>query len=185
MHSGGSRAYVFGYGSLLARNRDREPGPQIAHLAGFRRTWNVAMDNSVDLPGYKYYLAPDGSRPRLFVTFLNITHSDGGTLNGMLFAAAGADLAALDARERNYARTEVTDRIVGAPPGRVWTYVGTPEAVARYERGARDQAAAVSRGYYDAVIGGFAALGDRALGGFHASTDPPACPILDLERVDL
>jgi cation transport regulator ChaC len=183
MHSD-PRAYVFGYGSLLARRAGDGQRPRVARLAGFRRTWNVAMDNSVDLPGYKYYRAPDRSRPPLFIAFLNIADADG-AVNGVLLPTDEAGLAALDARERNYARTEVTDRIADAPAGRVWTYVGTPAAIARYERGMRERSAAVPRDYHESVIRGFAALGDRVLREFEASTDPPACPILELERVDL
>ena len=42
-------ARVFGYGSLVA------DGAQPCELRGFRRFWGVAMDNRVDLPGYKHF----------------------------------------------------------------------------------------------------------------------------------
>src|SRR3712207_7042258 len=56
--SDGLTDWVFGYASLVDR-----PGAHEAELRGFHRRWNAAMDNSVDLPGYKHYLDPgDGSR---------------------------------------------------------------------------------------------------------------------------
>ncbi|MGH2910161.1 MAG: hypothetical protein ACRDK8_12795, partial [Solirubrobacteraceae bacterium] len=70
------RDYVFGYGSLAAG--DVTPGRRrlltgfVADLRGVRRGWGVAMDNRVDLPGYKCYLDPDGRRPALSVCFLDI-----------------------------------------------------------------------------------------------------------------
>ena len=48
------------------------------------------MDNSVDLPGYKYYVTPDGERPPVFVTFLNLVE----------------DGTRLDLRTRNTSITE-------------------------------------------------------------------------------
>ena len=35
------------------------------------------MDNSVDLPGYKHYVDPDGARPDVKVTFLNLVEAAG------------------------------------------------------------------------------------------------------------
>ena len=49
-----ARQYVFGYGSLLERRH--EPAHGLSELTGFRRTWNVAMDNRQTIPGYKHYL---------------------------------------------------------------------------------------------------------------------------------
>ena len=181
----GDGAFVFGYGSLLG-HRPGSHEPSVAHLRGLRRVWNIAMDNSVDLPGYKYYRRPDGTRPEVFVTFVNVVEDSESTINGVLFPVAEDDLRVLDARERNYERVDATPRLVGeSPPGRVWTYVGTAGAVARYESGARDDRAVVSREYYTGVLDDFAALGDDALREFQASTAEPECPIVELERIDL
>ncbi len=61
--------YVFGYGSLVAEGE----GCHVAVLRGYRRVWGVAMDNSVDLPGYKCYrLRADLSRPAVFVAFVDV-----------------------------------------------------------------------------------------------------------------
>ena len=48
----GRAEYVFGHGSLVASR-----GGHVAELRGHERRWGVAMDNTRDLPGYKYYLA--------------------------------------------------------------------------------------------------------------------------------
>lgn len=90
------------------------------------------MDNTVDLPGYKYYVDADGSRPDVKVTFVNIEEEAGASVHGVVI---DADLDALDLRERNYERREVE-------PG-LWAYVGSAEARARFEEGP----AVVSREY--------------------------------------
>jgi hypothetical protein len=185
--------FVFGYGSLLRgygpdvadRNAVRRTGARIAHLRGYCRTWNVAMDNRIDLPGYKFYRDPSGERPSVFVTFLNVIPSSHRGLNGVLFPATREDVDTLDARERNYERADVTTWVIDAPPGRVWTYIGTREAEDRYEIGIAAGRAVISREYYAGVLQDFARLGERALAEFTATTEPPACPIIDLERIDL
>jgi hypothetical protein len=125
--------HVFAYGSLV---RDLAGGEQLvrraAHLRDHRRAWNVAMDNSLTLPGYKYYLdAEDRSRPEVFVTFLNLLPAPGHRVNGMLVPVDAAELVELDRRERNYERREVTASIEPVAEGRVWSYFGKPDACRR------------------------------------------------------
>ena len=57
--------WVFAYGSLLPAGRDRAARGRGARrtCVGWRRSWSVAMDNSVDLPGYKHYVGPTASVP--------------------------------------------------------------------------------------------------------------------------
>lgn len=143
------------------------------------------MDNAVDLPRYKYYRDPAGKRPAVFVTFLNLVPASGHRVNGVLIEVTGYDLPELDARERNYERIEVTGHVTGAPVGRIWTYVGSTQARQRYETGLAAGRAVVSRDYYDGVLRSFAALGEEAVTEYTATTDPPACPVWELERIDL
>jgi dephospho-CoA kinase len=178
------RHYVFGYGSLLERH-GRSGGPMICELEGYRRVWNVAMDNSQTIPGYKHYVARDtGARGAWFVTFLNIVPDPDATVNGVLFEVDEELLERLDRRERNYERIEVSSQIAGGVDGRVWAYVGSRDAVRRFELGCQTGRAVISRGYRDRVRKDFAAAGDGTLSRFDDLTDPLPCPILDLRRVD-
>ncbi len=106
------------------------------------------MDNSRDIPGYKYYVDEStGDRPEVYVAFLDLEPDPGTTVNGILFPATKERLAELDARERSYQRREVK-------PG-TWAYFGRPDA----RRRATQDNVVVQRAYAEGVRGGFAALG--------------------------
>jgi hypothetical protein len=181
--------WVFGYGSLVLAlerlpSRERRPQGYVTELAGHRRRWGVAMDNRRDLPGYKHYLAADGTRPALWVAFLDVVPDPDGAVNGVAAPVAPAALPLLDARERNYDRVDVTD-LLDSPPGRTWAYVGSAAGRARRAEGEAAGALAIQRDYLECVRQGFAALGEAELAQFEASTEPPPAPVLDLLRVDL
>jgi hypothetical protein len=154
-------------------------------MEGFRRTWNVAMDNREMLPDYRYYLEPSTrARPPVFVTYLNIVEDLSTTVNGVLIPASESDLEVLDARERHYSRLDVTDRILEPIDAQVWVYVGSVDARRRYEDGQRRGTAVVDKDYYDSVRREFSVLGATATSRFIASTDEPECPVRQLMRVD-
>ena len=168
-------AFVFGYGSLV-RRRDGLP----CHLLGHRRAWNVAMDNRRTIPGYKYYVDPDtGERPPVRVTFLSLYPAAEGRVNGVAFPVTADELDALDRRERNYDRIDVTRLIDAGLGGTVWTYLGSEAARERFAAGA----AVVTQGYFDAIRADFAAA--RSLEAFDRSTDPLTVPLRRLTRVDV
>ena len=172
---------VFGYGSLVgAAGPDGAP-PRLARLPGHRRELGVAMDNTVDLPGYKWYRDPrDGSRPAVHVAFADlVTAPGGGAVNGVLLPTA--DLAALDARERNYERVEVTTEA----GERAWTYVGSAAGRARFADGRAAGTLVVARAYVEAIQAGFRALGPEEHAAFLASSDLGGVPVVALERVEL
>ena len=176
-----ARQFVFGYGSLLERSSREEPS--MCELGGYRRTWNIAMDNSRTLPGYKHYVdAVTGDRQPWFVTFLNIVPDDQAHVNGVLFEVDASVLERLDHRERNYERVDVSDGFREPVGGQVWAYVGRHDAVERFELGRRTGRGVISREYYDRVRDDFAAAG--ALRRFEELTDPTPCPIRDLQRID-
>lgn len=178
------RQYVFGYGSLLEGAHEPEAEP--AELAGYRRTWNVAMDNAQTIPGYKYYVDPaTGARPQRFVTFLNVVPESGAHVNGVLIPVTEARLGRLDERERNYDRVEISSRLSRAVNGRAWVYTGTEAAVRRFETGRRTGRAVVPLDYWRRVLEDFAAAGPEALQAFWRLTDAPSCPVIDLRRVDV
>lgn len=173
--------YVFGYASLVT---DAGPG-SVAWMRDVRRTWGVATDNTLGIPGYKMYLSrEDGSRPPVFVSFLDLLPEPGGRANGVLRPVTAEELAVLDRRERNYERTDVTAAIESAP-GRVWAYLGSAEGRARLREARREGTAVVSRDYESKVHAGFRALGPAEYEAFLATSHLDGLPVWDLERVDL
>jgi hypothetical protein len=142
------------------------------------------MDNSRDLPGYKYFVdAGTGERPDVYVAFLDLADDPGSAVNGVAFPVAGDALAALDRRERNYERRDVTEHVDADPPigGRVWAYFGSAAAHERFARGN----AVISRAYLDLVRAGFDRLGPGELSRFDTSTEAPPVPVRDLRRIDI
>jgi Gamma-glutamyl cyclotransferase, AIG2-like len=169
--------HVFGYGSLAAEH-ERCP---VARLGGFRRTWGVAMDNSVDVPGYKSYrLRCDASRPAVYVAFVDIERDPQGAVTGVLMPVDVDDLAALDHRERNYDRIDVTAQVDDAA-GRVWAYRGSQAGRARLREGLAAGRAVVSRDYLENVLAGLATIAPCEVGHVR----PADLPVLDLERVEI
>jgi len=185
LKTSGEQDYVFGYGSLL-NPRSRAAEGSACGLMGFRRTWDVAMDNTRTIPGYKYYLdAVSGDRPAVFVTFLNLRPSPGEVVSGVAFPVDSDRLAALDRRERNYTRIDMTDNVASGPTGRIWTYLGSQEGRERFERGVERGTAVVSEEYYAGVRQSFEGGGDAAVDDFERTTDTPAVPMRELIRVDV
>ncbi len=172
---------VFAFGSLAAA-----AGGRPAALRGLRRTWGVAMDNRVVIPGYKVWLDPrTGERPAVHVAFLDLEEADpDARVSGVLLPVAPDALPALDRRERNYLRLDVTDR--ADPCGaRIWAYVGRADARARCAEGRRAGTGVVARSYLAGVRAAFAARGAAALAAYEASTAAPGMPVRDLERMDV
>jgi dephospho-CoA kinase len=173
---------VFGYGSLIAGRGVR------TRLHGHRRVWGVAMDNTVDLPGYKRYLAPDGTRPALCVAFLDVVQDPAATVDGLCVPVAAEQLERLDDRERNYDRVDVTAQVTADVPldGRVWTYRGRAESRARFAAAKRAGRCAIARDYLAAVEAGVrSVLGDAAWDAFSAAAPHDGLPVRDLRRVDI
>ncbi len=191
----GNRQFVFGYGSLTARpgvvlTRELKEHGVVADLAGLRRIWGVAMDNRRDLPGYKYYTDATGLRPDVYVAYLDLVDAPedpAERVNGLCVPVDGATLEQLDARERNYERTDVSERVAcGALDGaRVWAYIGMPAARARLAEGRRKGTAVIDAGYVRTVEAGFAALGADELAGVRTSLEPGDLPVVELTRREL
>ncbi len=172
--------FVFGYGSLAADL----PGSHAAVLRGRRRGWGVAMDNSVDVAGYKHYrLRADGTRPAVFVAFLDLFDDPAGATHGVCVAVEESQLPAIDHRERNYERVDVTAAVTPAR-GTVWAYVGSSAGRRRLDRARVAGTAAISRDYLERTRATFAALGGEAHADFEASAAVGLLPVLDLERFD-
>lgn len=176
------REWVFGYASLV---HDYAGGDSVlCSLGGHRRVWGVAADNSRVLPGYKVYLSRrDGSRPAVYVAFVDIAPDPDTVVEGVALPVDQAALGALDLRERNYDRTDVTDLVEGVE-GRVWTYVGSQDGRRRLQRGRAAGTAVVSRDYVDKVHEGFKRLGGDHYDRFLGSSSLADLPAWDLERLD-
>jgi gamma-glutamylcyclotransferase (GGCT)/AIG2-like uncharacterized protein YtfP len=139
------RQLVFAYGSLAA---EQQGVP--CRLRDHRCHWGVAMDNSETIAGYKIYLDADtGERPPVHVAYLCITPEPGASVGGVVFPVTDEHLAALDRRERNYVRRDVSDLI--DVDGRVWAYVGSAAGRRRLEDGRRRGTAVIARGYLESV----------------------------------
>jgi hypothetical protein len=148
------------------------PGdPFVRKVRGLRRQWGVAMDNRVDLPGYKFFVRDGtGERHEGHVAFLDLVEEPGAALNGVLFEVSEGELADLDDRERNYSRADVTAHVID-PPGPVIAYVGTEEGRARFAAGVAAGDLVASDAYIEQVGG--------------ASAPPLPCPVARLNRIDL
>jgi hypothetical protein len=132
-------------------------------VPGLRRVWGVAMDNREAIPGYKRYLDPvTGEPPAVFVAFLDVVEDAGASVDGVLLEVG--DLAALDARERNYERVAIEVEGVQA-----WTYVGSAAGRARFAAGVESRTLVVDAAYLELA----------------GACEPPPCPIVALERVEL
>lgn len=185
--------YVFGFGSLvdlaaLADYLGRTPfGADEwvrCRLAGHRRAWNIARDNSLDSPGRGHFVCEvTGERLGVFVTGVNIRPAPGHAANGIAFRVAARELGILDWREGNYDRIDVTGRIDTPPEGRVWAYRGKAEAEARFQRGLAQGTAVINQAYRDFVERAFAGHGPNYLTEYHATTDAPPVPARPLRRV--
>jgi gamma-glutamylcyclotransferase (GGCT)/AIG2-like uncharacterized protein YtfP len=148
--------HVFAYGSLAAAGGE----PRV--LRDHRRGWGVAMDNRQTIPGYKFYVdAESGDRPAVYVTFVCIWPERGASVEGVLLEVDDAGLAALDQRERNYDRVDVSAHLDGDGP--VWAYVASADGRARFERGRREGTLVVARAYLEAA---------------RVETDLPVLPLL-------
>src|SRR5947209_15745453 len=122
--------WIFGYGSLVGlRGSDgAEPDPTPAALRGYRRSWDVAMDNDQTIPGYKAFVDPhSGEQPPVFVTFLNIQADPDAWINGALIPVHESALESIDRRERNYDRRDVTAALDADLDGPVWAYLGSDD----------------------------------------------------------
>jgi hypothetical protein len=136
---------VFAYGSLLGL---APAGPCV--LRDHARGWDVAMDNRETIPGYKVYVDPEtGERPAVYVAFVAIRHEPGAWVAGAVVAVDADALAALDARERNYDRRDVSEHVDVA--GRVWAYVGSAAGRARCAAGRAAGTAVISAEYLASV----------------------------------
>ena len=184
-----SGAWVFGFGSLVAlgdvaRFLDRAPFAAdeafTCRLNDHRRLWNMARDNSHDFAGRPHYVDQAGVRIAAFITSVNIAPAPGCAINGLVFRVDAAALARLDHREGNYDRFAVDGALDASLEGRVWAYRGKTAARQRYRHGLAAGTALVNARYHAIVTRAFASHGADFLAEYHATTEPPAVPLVPM-----
>lgn len=165
----GDATYIFGYGSLVNIEKlqyylKREKMFSvdelfICKLKGFRRIWNVAMDNRNDLQGYKHYLEvkEDGKRIRspYYVTFLNIEPYPNSEVLGVLFKVDRKMLARLLARERNYELLNISKYLDFESSPQAYAFVATSSGIQRFKQGIANNSAVISKEYFESVTGAY------------------------------
>ncbi len=179
-----SRTWLFGYGSLvspasLASTIGRDPGDgmHIAHVDGFGRRWNYG---SKVLRGD--WIHNDREVVGGLVVSLGVVAATGESCNGVVFDVDDDELAALDWRERDYERVDITDLTnVEADrfDGRVQVYVPRPSSIERYEVARDEGRAAIRQSYWTLVEDAFAALGDDHA-EWYERTPAPDIPVADI-----
>jgi dephospho-CoA kinase len=183
--------YVFGYASLVGLREPLlvagvEQAPLPGRLCGFRRFWGAAMNNWEGGDAVKHFLdRGTGERPRIRVAYLDIEPNEGSAVNGLAIPVDAARLAALDAREVNYSRIDVSASFEPGTPQRVFAYVGTEAARGRCRQGTADGDVFVSGDYVAAVRGAFEQLARGALAELDRTTEPLPFPERDLQAVQV
>ena len=192
-YHGTQMMYLFMYGSLMRdadlRREGVEPKKAIqVRLQGWRRSWNVASDPAAKDRQYRRHA--DNSVYEGMVASLGLERHEGASACGIMAKVDYRLLAAFDAREQEYDRTDVTDAVVcdyGARPEgpfRVFAYVPKPQAVREYRRRRGNGDLAVRRGYYASIYDAAEVVGGDCLEDLDAANARLAddgVPIVDMD----
>ena len=141
-------AYFFGYGSLVNAATHHFEDPHPAQLTGWRRVWRHTTLREV--------------------AYLTVVPDAETTIDGVIAAVPAGDWAALDYRERAYARVPVSDRVTHTLPHapQIAVYSVPQEAHSPATTGQ------VYLSYLDVVVQGYlAAFGPDGVERFFRTTD--------------
>jgi cation transport regulator ChaC len=184
--------WVFGYGSLvdpdsLGRTLGRQVTPQVdfvaAELTGWGRRWNYGVGHVAGT-----WRRPDGSVvDGGVIVALGVVPAAGEAVNGIVARVSGVEIAALDQRERDYDRVDVTTSVtvrheVLEPDARIVTYVPRPSAIERYERARDEGRAGIRSTYWGLVDAAFAVWGADQLARYRSTTPPPDVPVVAMSE---
>jgi cation transport regulator ChaC len=176
-------AALFGYGSLLSRASlestlgRKYDGPfAVAHVPGWRRTWDVVMPNQRFCAD-----TPEGAVTPATILYLNVSRVPGSLLNGVLFVVRLSELNAYDRREWMYNRVDITEQLdVRVDGGKAYLYEARDEWRRTGIRSYKD--AAVRASYLAIVESGLRDLGDGFRRQYVASTDDPPAHLVIQDR---
>lgn len=160
------RAAIFGYGSLInPKSIAKTLGRTLAggelfpcRLVGYRRVWDV-VDEILD---------PNAARKR--AVFLNLRPDPSASVLGVGFYLSAAELRALDVRERNYDRVDVSGHLQPSVPAAAFTYV------AKAEHLVADQEVCVLTRYEAIIEEGLEHWGPDFARAFRETTSPHGFP---------
>ncbi len=142
------------------------------------------MDNSKEVPNYKYYINPtDLQQPDVFVTFLNVQESPDSSVKGILFEVSQEELLLFDQRERQYSRKDITTMLDIQIDGTAWVYTGLPESMKRFEKAFEDNRAVISQAYQELVHSAYQSLSDDDLTAFKNSTINAGLSVMELKVI--
>lgn len=180
--------WIFGYGSLVSPasmattiGRDVAAGDvAVADLRGYGRRWNYG---SLHMRGDWHHHGVSVTQGT--VVALGLVVADSESCNGVIVRVTADEVEQLDWRERDYDRTDVTERVRlddgthAGRAGRVMTYVPRPSAIERYEEARDRRQAGIRRSYRDLVIAAFGGLGAGHLARYE-TTPAPDVPVVDM-----
>lgn len=185
--------YVFGYGSLadpddwlIKRDRAGYLPSIYGHLSGYRRHWNLAMENGSSGHDHKYYVdVTSGERLAGWVATLGVEIAQGMHCNGVAVAVDDQRLAWFDQREG-----ALYERVLLAASAftpqldlPLWTYIPAEAALANFQLGCRQDNVFLPEDYFYAIEELFAERGAQALAEYRASTGSPDCPLRKLALI--
>ena len=150
-------AYFFGYGSLVNATTHDFAGPQPAQLSGWRRVWRHTTLRDV--------------------AFLTVVRDLGSTIDGVIAPVPHDDWAALDYRERAYARVPVTETVRhGLAKSLQIAVYSVPDGTP----GAPVSEGHVYLSYLDCVVQGYlTTYGESGVQRFFETTDGWDAPFVD------
>lgn len=152
-----SHGYFFGYGSLVNRGTHDYAEACPAQLSGWRRQWRHTCLREV--------------------AYLTVVPDTGCEIEGLVAAVPPGGWAALDERERAYARVRATDRVRHdlPRPAEIAVY-----AIPHGKHGAPSERGPVLLSYIDVVVQGYLReFGERGVARFFETTDGWDAPVLD------
>ena len=185
-----SGRWVFGYGSLVSPasfghtlGRTLTVGRDFheAEVAGYGRRWNYGVRSATGET-----TDSDGTVREWTIVVLGVVESADETVNGVVAWVGDDEIEALDRRERNYDRVDVTHlaavRHGVSLSGPIETYVPRPEPLQRYRDAYAAGTAAIEERYWNLVDDAFAELGVDRRDRYRATTPVPDIPVLAMRR---